>query len=289
MPRRDTTTEKWDEKWFRQLSVNAKLMYFFLQENCDIAGFIKVDFEVWSVKTKMSEEVMLDSLKELGADAMTRKEVIWLPNFIESQRNGKLSVRNNCHLGIIKRLKEQKSLFPEVKTLLRPLGDPSEGLVRPKRGSREEVMGNVVMCKNNKKGVRDKTDTMIANGEYFEALDAVGCRMDYEEFMRLRQAFPDTDINWAEMIEDAVTFYLGDVTGKGVRSPANWIKSMCKSTKFMRKKPMTGNGLGKPSLKATEYDLEKNRITREWDEGKISDDEMREKMKQLEARKAVLK
>jgi len=42
MSYRVTDTDKWNDTWFNTLSPNAKLLFFFLVENCDNAGFYEV-------------------------------------------------------------------------------------------------------------------------------------------------------------------------------------------------------------------------------------------------------
>jgi len=44
MPKRFTETLKWDDPWFRALSPDAKLLWFWLVDKCDNAGIITPDF-----------------------------------------------------------------------------------------------------------------------------------------------------------------------------------------------------------------------------------------------------
>ena len=43
MPKRFTETEKWKDKWFRQLRPEYKLAFLYLLDNCDHAGIIDLD------------------------------------------------------------------------------------------------------------------------------------------------------------------------------------------------------------------------------------------------------
>lgn len=44
MPKRFTETLKWDDPWFRALTPDAKLLWFWLVDKCDNAGIITPDF-----------------------------------------------------------------------------------------------------------------------------------------------------------------------------------------------------------------------------------------------------
>lgn len=46
MAKRFTDTEKWKDPWFRKLSPNSKVLWFFITENCDQAGYWKKDYDL---------------------------------------------------------------------------------------------------------------------------------------------------------------------------------------------------------------------------------------------------
>jgi len=51
MPKRFTETLKWDDPWFRALSPDAKLLWFWLVDKCDAAGIITPDFALCEFQT----------------------------------------------------------------------------------------------------------------------------------------------------------------------------------------------------------------------------------------------
>jgi len=51
MPKRFTETLKWDDPWFRALSPDAKLLWFWLVDKCDTAGIITPDFSLCEFQT----------------------------------------------------------------------------------------------------------------------------------------------------------------------------------------------------------------------------------------------
>ena len=45
MAYRYTTTEKWNDNWFSELKQFEKLLFMYLCDNCDIAGFYEINYK----------------------------------------------------------------------------------------------------------------------------------------------------------------------------------------------------------------------------------------------------
>ena len=60
MKKRFTDCDKWRDPWFRRLSVQAKLVWLWLLDNCDNAGVIDVDIELAAFQ--IGEEIKRDAL-----------------------------------------------------------------------------------------------------------------------------------------------------------------------------------------------------------------------------------
>ena len=60
--KRFTETTKWNDPWFRRLKPSAKLLFFWMLDNCDSAGVIDVDFELASfqIGCPVTEELLTD-------------------------------------------------------------------------------------------------------------------------------------------------------------------------------------------------------------------------------------
>ena len=114
MTRRFTETGKWKDRWFRGLSPTAKLLWFYVCENCDIAGFWEVDLPAaaWFTGSKLS--TLTGALKELDRGLFWDDDYVWLRNFIYYQNNLPLNPKNNCHAGILNRIHEHKSISDKV-------------------------------------------------------------------------------------------------------------------------------------------------------------------------------
>ncbi|MCJ7483903.1 MAG: hypothetical protein MUO31_13170 [Thermodesulfovibrionales bacterium] len=114
MASRFTQTEKWDDKWFRQLSPNAKVLYWYIWDKCNIAGFWEVDLEGALFHTKIPQRGIEGAYKELARGFLANGDYVWIRKFLYHQRNLPLNENNPSHRGILKVIDEFKSIFPNV-------------------------------------------------------------------------------------------------------------------------------------------------------------------------------
>ena len=125
MSKRDTVCEKWRDAWFRRLSPESKLVWIWLCDSCDIAGFIEVDLELAAFETGLAPEKIEGAIKDLarGLQAPTKdlpstKEPqirpFWVRTFIKVQGNLPLNDANPCHRAILARIESRKFLFPNI-------------------------------------------------------------------------------------------------------------------------------------------------------------------------------
>lgn len=104
MAKRYSDTEKWTDPWFRGLSSDEKLMFHYLYDNCDIAGFIKYEVNYFAVSTGMSEEKAASSLhasKPLREALEVENGWIFIKDFLHSQGIVELNPDNAQHKGVI--------------------------------------------------------------------------------------------------------------------------------------------------------------------------------------------
>lgn len=85
MPKRFTATEKWSDRWFRNLSVTLKLGYLYLLDNCDVAGVLELDRDLANFQIGIVVE-----WDDLIAQSGGRIEILpsgrmWVTKFIEYQ------------------------------------------------------------------------------------------------------------------------------------------------------------------------------------------------------------
>ena len=87
--KRLTDTAKWQNPWFRKLPTKYKLLFLYLLDNCDNAGVIHVDLDVF--KFFLKEKFCLDELKKHFVEKITflAKDKIIINSFIGFQ-NGEI-------------------------------------------------------------------------------------------------------------------------------------------------------------------------------------------------------
>jgi hypothetical protein len=100
----------WQESWFMSLSLDAKLAWFFIDDNCDNAGVWSPNFDLMRFCTK----------RDIGAAVQDefgdRMEVLpsgkwWMHDFITTQC-GELSVKCPPHVAVIATLKKHGIAVP---------------------------------------------------------------------------------------------------------------------------------------------------------------------------------
>ncbi|MBT6045380.1 MAG: hypothetical protein HOG49_01045 [Candidatus Scalindua sp.] len=115
-----TQTEKWVKKWFRNLPPTHKLLFIYLTEACNNAGFYEVDTENICYFTKLSEEEVGEILQSSSfkKDVVVKDEWLWIKDFLVHQKNFPLNDNNNAHKQIIRQINEQKKRFPMSQALV---------------------------------------------------------------------------------------------------------------------------------------------------------------------------
>jgi hypothetical protein len=134
MAYRFTNTEKWADAWFSMLTKNQKLLFLYLCDNCDIAGFIEVNYKRWQSDLDFNSAEIKGASEGLarGLIYSDSGDCIFIRNFLKHQKNLPLNEKNNAHNGIIKRFDIYKNKFKidnielfinqDVKPLARGLG-----------------------------------------------------------------------------------------------------------------------------------------------------------------------
>lgn len=155
--KRFTETNKWTDPWFRRLSGSAKLLWFYLTDNCNAIGLIDLDFAF--VSNDCGQPIEEKHLAELGdrVQLLDGKKV-FIPRFIGFQY-GELSPNCLPHKTILKLAALHKitqhgphyyypssALLEPLRvnpsdTLLAPFSYPQEKTRKEKTGKEEGVQG----------------------------------------------------------------------------------------------------------------------------------------------------
>ena len=151
MAKRFSETDKWQDEWFSELKPFNKLIFLFLVDRCDNAGFFEINARLSSFLIGITIEQFEQGLAGLNKCLIKSNDgkKIWLKNFIQHQKNLPLNPINNAHKQIIFLLNSNKDNFDfDFKNL-----GANEGLISP-------------LGKGNDKG-NDK-DIVIDNKEEIE-------------------------------------------------------------------------------------------------------------------------
>lgn len=131
MAKRFTDTEKWKDPWFRKLSAEAKVLFNYFCDDCDLAGFLQQDDDAFCFLTGIPKEKIEGLYQELSKSVAVKDGWIWVKNFLRHQKNLPLNPQNNAHKHIIGILNIQVTRFGfgileekigALKGLLSPLG-----------------------------------------------------------------------------------------------------------------------------------------------------------------------
>lgn len=106
MAYRYTNTDKWSDAWFTKLKPLEKLLFNYLCDNCDIAGFIELNEKRWTSDIGTDLKSTEGALKGLqrGLIYSATEDCIYLRTFLKHQKNLPLNPEKNmAHRGILKR------------------------------------------------------------------------------------------------------------------------------------------------------------------------------------------
>lgn len=110
---RFTAPEKWNDEWFSNLKPIEKLVFLYLVDKCDNAGFFEINKRIDAFLIGLSEEEFLNTLRALKKTyiASTDGRKIWLKNFLFYQKNLPLNPTNNAHKQIISFITSNIKIF----------------------------------------------------------------------------------------------------------------------------------------------------------------------------------
>lgn len=114
MAYRFTNTDKWNDEWFVSLLPNEKLLFMYLSDNCDIAGFFELSLrKISSDLHPLTAEEIKAAFKgiEKGYVLSRDKKILFLKNFCKHQKNVPLNHKNKAHIGIFYRIDNYKQRF----------------------------------------------------------------------------------------------------------------------------------------------------------------------------------
>lgn len=121
--RRFTDTLKWDDPWFRQLPGVQKLVFLYVIDRCNNAGFWEVDEDAIAWHTKVDRKHLEGAWKGLERGIKGASGWVWVRRFLKHQKNEPLTPHNPAHKQILMLIKDQVERFkdcPEFKEFVGP-------------------------------------------------------------------------------------------------------------------------------------------------------------------------
>lgn len=129
MSKRFSETDKWKDEWFSQLKPIEKLIYLFILDNCDNAGFFSLNQRINSFLLGITESEYLGAINGLNRVLIKSKDnnKYWVKKFLFHQKNLPLNHENNSHKQIISLINSNCENFDYDFTYL----GANEGLISP--------------------------------------------------------------------------------------------------------------------------------------------------------------
>ena len=106
---RYTHEEKYKDDWFYVLSKEGKLLFYYLIDNVDHAGFMGVVFRRIANDLSMTVDEVKNAFDEMEGKVIwsDRGNKLYLTSFLKNQRNYPINRFNQSHKGIIKKIRDQ--------------------------------------------------------------------------------------------------------------------------------------------------------------------------------------
>lgn len=136
MAKRLTDTEKWRKPWYRKLSTENKILWQYFLDNCDKAGFIKIDCEVLKMDTNIDTNMLKIESDFAGKVYRVSTEYHWVAKFVEFQYSSKFLLSDDrCSKSVRERLNSFGIEFTNENGKINPvIQGASKGLVSPYEG-----------------------------------------------------------------------------------------------------------------------------------------------------------
>jgi hypothetical protein len=177
MAYRYTDTDKWNDAWFSELNPLEKLLFNYLCDNCDIAGFLEVIPRKIAVEIKEEKAKIEGALKglERGLIYSNSGDCLYIRNFLKHQKNLPLNPNNKAHQGIIKRFELYSYKF-DIKDINLFIEGACKGLLSPTGNGNGNGNGN-----GKEEGLGETNNFENRNKKFYD--DIVGFANDYPKDM----------------------------------------------------------------------------------------------------------
>ena len=157
-----TDAKKWDDVWFSELTMEQKVMFLYLCDMCDMAGFLEVNDRLTTLQTGIED--VRGTIQSLSKSIIYKEGWIWIKKYIKHQKNLPLNINNNAHKGILLSIYDKIELFPEILEVL-----PEKDVITIKNGlgtTRGYVGANEPLASPTSKGNSNSNSNSNSKEEY---------------------------------------------------------------------------------------------------------------------------
>ena len=149
--------KKWDDVWFSGLDLKQKVIFMYLCDVCDIAGFLEINERLIRFQTGIED--VRGTVESLSKSVLLKDGYIFIKKHIKHQKNLPLNIKNKAHTAIIKSIIEHEERFPDIYNMLpddvietimifkgdtRGIDPPSKGDISPSSISNSISNSNVI-------------------------------------------------------------------------------------------------------------------------------------------------
>jgi hypothetical protein len=128
--KRFAETNKWDDPWFRSLAGVHKLIFLYVIDRCDNAGFWEIDEDAIAYHTKLEKRHIEGAWKALERGLIVTDGWVWVRTFLRHQKNDSLNPQNPAHRQLIGLIQVQVERFGE-NAVFSDFVAPYKGLLSP--------------------------------------------------------------------------------------------------------------------------------------------------------------
>lgn len=207
--KRFTETLKWDDPWFRGLKGVEKLIFLYVIDRCNNAGFWEIDEAGMAFQTKLSEAHINGAWQGLVRGLIVVGGWVWVRRFLRHQKNENLNPENNAHVQIISLLSEQVERFdnePEFQKFLAPYEPLLRGIGKGKgkgKGSAEGARNRPTREQAHSYGQEIKMPAADVDG-WFDHFEANGWKVGGKAAMK----------DWKAAMRNGKRMHLGNGVSK---------------------------------------------------------------------------
>lgn len=166
--KRFSETLKWDDPWFQQLPGHQKLIFLYVIDRCDNAGFLEINEAVLLMHTGLNHKHLEGAWEGLARGLKLADGWVWVRTFLKNQKNTPPNPNNPAHRQIARLIEAQCVRFSKVLEF-NDLKAPWQGLSSPLGtgiGKGKKGDWGKQRFKHSRNGTRKTADQLIPGVDY---------------------------------------------------------------------------------------------------------------------------